>query len=168
MGRCKQPTQWEEEKNNVSCDLLPGLRAHAPPRGRGGPGTNPPCRGTSLAVLLVNNDGNFIYMYLDAIPCFPSPRPLLAGAWAGVPGSCRKGITYSSLAISLGQSVKWSWRLFLLSQCTSSISPPFPLPPKLQAVPVGIDSERLIPAKIFKACLAGSEIQWEIGTLFFF
>lgn len=83
MGRCKQPTQWEEEKNNVSCDLLPGLRAHALPWGQaawGGPGTNPLAGGTSLAVLLVNNDGNLVHTYLDVIPCFPSPRPLLMGA----------------------------------------------------------------------------------------
>lgn len=80
MGRCKQPTQWEEEKNNVSCDLLPGLRAHAPPGSLGGPGDKSPCWGTSLAALLVNNDGNLVHTYLDEILCFPSPRPLLMGA----------------------------------------------------------------------------------------
>lgn len=139
-------------KRKITCPVIcfqdcePTRRSGARQPGGRGPRDKSPCCGTSLAVLLVNNAGNFIYTYIDAILRFPSPWPLLTGAWAGVPGSCtvmwgcRKGITYSSLAISLGQSVKWSWRLFLLSWCTSSISPPFPLPPKLQAEPVGIDS----------------------------
>lgn len=42
MGRCKQPTQWEEEKNNVSCDLLPGLQAHAPQWGQAAGGEGAP------------------------------------------------------------------------------------------------------------------------------
>lgn len=58
MGRCKQPTQWEEEKNNMSCDLLPALPAHAlGPGSRGGPGTNP----LPVGCVLVRNGGDFMY-----------------------------------------------------------------------------------------------------------
>jgi len=81
MGRCKQPTQWEEEKNNVSCDLLPGVRTHAPQWGKAGgegPFDKSPCCRVSLTVLLVNNVLNFIYMYIYAI-LSSSPWPLLTG-----------------------------------------------------------------------------------------
>lgn len=159
MGCCKQPTQWEEEKNNVSCDLLPGLRAHAPPWGQ----HKPPCCGTSLAVLLARNGANSIH---TSMPLPASPP--LGRSWGWASRSAwelqEKGITYSSLAISSGQSVKWAWRLSLLSRCSSSISPPFTLPPKLQAEPVGIDSECLIPAKSSKPV----QQPVEFSTLFFF
>lgn len=62
MGRCKQPTQWEEEKNNVSCDLLPALPAHALGPGSQGALGQTPLLWDILGCVLVRNGGDFMYV----------------------------------------------------------------------------------------------------------
>lgn len=105
-------------------DCEPTRRAGESRRGEGS-SDKPPCCQVSLAVLLANKGVNFIYMCIHMCLIFPFPLAApgrcvsRAAWWHRCTVTCGPGITRPDLAISLGQSVKWSWRLFLLSRCTS-------------------------------------------------
>lgn len=79
-----------------------------------------------------------------------------------------RGITSSDSAISLGQSAKWSWRLFLLSRCTSSFFSSFPSAPEVAGWACRNWVQVPNSCRIFKASSAAGDIQWGVGALFFF
>lgn len=80
-GDCKQPPQREEERRSPVLGAAPSS-ANPFSWGRaGGPGARHPLRGTSSGAGRQQRSPLCTYVYVDAIPSFPSPWPLLTGVW---------------------------------------------------------------------------------------